>query len=328
MEIISVKDLHVHFEIYEGTSRVINGVTMSVERGEKVGLAGETGCGKTVMMKSILGSLPSPAGRIAGGFIHYKGQDITDLKGKAARRERLGMSFVPQNPMNSLNPVFTIGEQLLTVRKYSRMAPQMETRHRRRDVVRSLLAAVQLPDTHRIMSSYPVQLSGGMRQRVLMAMALAPEPEFLIADEPGTALDVTIQAQILNLLTKLVDRQRLTVLLITHNLGVMRTLTERLYIMYAGNIVEYGPTQDVLLNPLHPYTVGLIRSVPRLRARGMEGGIPGHIPDYLSPPAGCRFSPRCVYALEKCRYVLPDPVELRPRHYVSCHRSGGGGEGQ
>ncbi|MFQ5794284.1 MAG: ABC transporter ATP-binding protein [Candidatus Bipolaricaulia bacterium] len=318
--LLAVKDLEVHFEIYEGTVRVLNGVNLVVGRGEKVGLVGETGCGKSVTMKTIMGTLPIPPGRIVGGEIEFKGRDLLQLSRQELQKIKgKEISMVFQDPMNSLNPVFKIGTQLTDIIRFSGDKGRSDGLNRSEVTDRAIevLQAVQLPDPERIMESYPLQLSGGMRQRVLIAMALANEPELLIADEPGTALDVTVQDQILELLKELVQVKNISVLLITHNLGVVRETTDRVYVMYAGNIVEEAPTPELFANPKHPYTQGLLNSVPKLTGEGITSGIAGRIPDYLDPPPGCRFHPRCEFAMPICQQS-PPPFQVGDEHHAAC----------
>jgi peptide/nickel transport system ATP-binding protein len=319
---LEIRNLDVHFRTYQGVSRVLDGVSLRVSRGERVGLAGETGCGKTVTMKAVMGMLKTPPAIIPSGEIFLNGRDILS----SSPEERLRMkgteiSMIFQDPMSALNPVFTIREQLRdTIRFGSR---QGETSKLSRDAVRAkavtALREVGLPDPERIMQNYPFQLSGGMTQRVLIAMALVNEPGFLIADEPGTALDVTIQAQILDLLNELVNTKRLSILIITHNLGVMQEITERVYIMYGGQIVETAPTAVLFENPKHPYSQGLIASVPRLTGGELAKGIPGTVPEFFAIQSGCRFRTRCEHAMPVCSQKKPPLQVLEPSHHVACY---------
>jgi peptide/nickel transport system ATP-binding protein len=323
---LEIRDLDVHFRTYQGVSRVLDRVSLSVSRGERVGLAGETGCGKTVTMKAVMGMLKTPPAIIPSGEIFLDGHDILN----SSSEERLRMkgaeiSMIFQDPMSALNPVFTIKEQLRdTIRFGSRYS---ETPKLSRDGIHARAVAalreVGLPDPERIMQNYPFQLSGGMRQRVLIAMALVNEPSFLVADEPGTALDVTIQAQILDLLNELVGTKKISILIITHNLGVMQEIAERVYVMYDGQIVETAPTAVLFENPKHPYSQGLIASVPRLTGGEMAKGVPGTVPDFFAIQSGCRFKTRCEHAMPVCSQKKPPLQVFEPSHHVACYLYGG-----
>lgn len=316
--LLSVNDLHVHFKVYGGTLKVLDGVHFTMYPGERVGLVGETGCGKTTTMKSILRILPMPPARIAGGEIYFKGQDILRMKQKELRKVRSeGISMIFQDPTAALNPVFTVGQQLEAVVKYSIEGKNLSRKEIRERTLQPL-REVALPDPERMLDTYPVQLSGGMRQRVCIAMALAASRELLIADEPGTSLDVTIQDQILRLLRTLVEEKDVSVILITHTLGVVRETTDRVYVMYAGRMVEVADTQALFDNPLHPYTHGLMEAVPRLTGGGVADGIAGRIPDYMHPPKGCRFHPRCPRAMEVCKEEKPTFYRIDDNHQVAC----------
>ncbi len=317
--LLEVRDLHVHFAVYGGLLKVLDGVSLVVHRGEKIGLVGETGCGKTTMMKALLRVLPSSA-RIPAGEILFEGRDVLSM----SRRELSGLrgrgiSMIFQDPTAALNPVFSVGEQLEIVIAHSAAAAgRPVSRRSARAQAEASLQKVALADPERLLRSYPVQLSGGMRQRVCIGMALATGPALLIADEPGTSLDVTIQDQILRLLQALVNEHHASVILITHTLGVVREMTERVYVMYAGNIVETAGTARLFASPSHPYTKGLLQTVPRLTGGGIAAGIPGRIPDYLSPPTGCRFHPRCPFAMEICRQSKPPLFHIDDDHDVAC----------
>ena len=316
--LLEIRVLHVHFDVYGGTLTVLDGVNFTVHSGEKGGLVGETGCGKTTTMKSILRILPVPPARIPGGEIYFKGQDVLKMGGEQLRRMRSeGISMIFQDPTTALNPVFTVGQQLEAVVKYSIEGKKLSKKEIREQAIIPL-KEVAMPDPERILDSYPIQLSGGMRQRVCIAMALVASRELLIADEPGTSLDVTIQDQILRLLHKLVEEKNVSVILITHTLGVVRETTDRVYVMYAGNMVEAAATKELFANPLHPYTHGLMAAVPRLTGGGVSDGIPGRIPDYLNPPPGCRFHPRCPQAMDICRQEKPAFYQLSENHQVAC----------
>jgi peptide/nickel transport system ATP-binding protein len=315
--LLEIKDLAVHFHVYGGILRVLDGVSFAVHRGEKVGLVGETGCGKTTTMKATLRVLPMPPARIAGGQILFQGQDLLKMRDDRLRKVRgRGISMIFQDPTAALNPVFSIGQQIQAVVRHStdKRLSRSEIHNRMIQPLRE----VALPDPERMLGSYPIQLSGGMRQRVCIAMALVADPKLLIADEPGTSLDVTIQDQILRLLGRLVEEKDLSVILITHTLGIVRELTDRVYVMYAGTMVEVADTEELFRDPLHPYTHGLMEAVPRLTGGGVSDGIPGRIPDYLHPPPGCRFHPRCPHVMEVCRQEKPGFYRVSPDHGVAC----------
>jgi peptide/nickel transport system ATP-binding protein len=321
--LLEIKDLYVQFDVYGGTLKVVDGVSFVVQKGQKVGLVGETGCGKTTTMKAILRILPMPPARIAGGEIYFKGQDILRMGQSQLRKVRgEGISMIFQDPTAALNPVFTVGQQLSAVVKYSMEGKKLSKKEIREQALIPL-REVSLPDPERMLDSYPVQLSGGMRQRVCIAMALVASRELLIADEPGTSLDVTIEDQILRLLHGLVEEKNVSVILITHTLGVVREITDRVYVMYAGNMVEVAGTQELFANPSHPYTHGLMEAVPRLTGGGVSDGIPGRIPEYISPPTGCRFHPRCLQAMDICRQKKPAFYALGDDHEVACFLYGG-----
>ncbi len=300
--LLSVRSLSVDFWSYGRRSQVLRQVSLDVPAHRHVALVGESGCGKSVTMRAIMGILPTPPARIVGGEICFDGRDLLSLR--PTEREALrgtAMSMVFQDPMTSLNPVFTIGDQMATILKYAdRRLGRARGRAARMARVCEVLAQVRMPDPERIANSYPIMLSGGMRQRVLIAMALLSEPRLLIADEPGTALDVTTQAQILKLLRDLVDDRGLALLMITHNLGVVRESADYVYVMYAGSVVERGPTRELFARPRHPYTRALIECVPKLSGDTTFRGIDGAPPDYSAPPPGCRFAPRCSLATAEC----------------------------
>jgi len=320
-QLLEIKNLHVGFRTFEGELKVLNGVDMVIGEGEKVGLVGETGCGKTTTVKSVLRVLPTPPARITGGEIFYRGKDILKMKPGEIRSLRRGeMSAIFQDPLAALNPVFTVGHQLRDVIKYSSRARHGKHLSKKeiRDRSIAVLKETGMPDSERILSNYPVQLSGGMRQRVCISEALSAAARLLMADEPTTNLDVTIQAQILRRLNELVAKRRPSILLISHSLGVVRNLTERVYIMYAGNIVEVARTKDLFADPSHPYTKALLKTVPKLTGEGISQGIPGRIPNYLNPPEGCRFHPRCGHAMPICKKERPALFILGDSHKVAC----------
>jgi len=319
--LLAIKDLHVGFRIFEGRLHVLNGVLLDVREGERVGLVGETGCGKTTTVKSVLRVLPTPPAVVLGGEIVYRGHDVLKMSRRqmtALRRHELTAIF--QDPLQSLNPVFTIGTQLRDIVKDSAIG--QGRRLSRREVEARCIQALQetgMPDPERIMTNYPVQLSGGMRQRICIAEALSTNARLLLADEPTTNLDVTIQDQILRKLDELVDEKGASVVMITHSMGVVRDLTQRVNIMYAGSIVEAGGTRVLLEAPKHPYTRGLMASVPKLTGEGISEGIPGRIPNYLDPPSGCRFHPRCEHRMEICDQESPPFYEIGDGHRAACY---------
>jgi len=319
--LLAVRELYVGFRIFEGDLKVLNGICLDVNEGERVGLVGETGCGKTTTVKSILRVLPMPPAKITGGKILYHGRDVLAMKRRqmqALRRHEMTAIF--QDPLQSLNPVFKIGMQLRDIVKDSALGGG--SRLSRREVNARCVEALRetgMPDPERIMTNYPVQLSGGMRQRVCIAEALVTDARLMLADEPTTNLDVTIQDQILRKLDELVEEKDASVLMITHSMGVVRDLTQRVYVMYAGSIVEVGETRALLAEPRHPYTQGLMRSVPKLTAEGISDGIPGRIPSYLDPPSGCRFHPRCEHAMEVCKSESPPSHQVGEDHFVACY---------
>jgi peptide/nickel transport system ATP-binding protein len=317
--LLDIKDLYVQFDVFGGSLKVLDGVNFTVHTGEKVGLVGETGCGKTTTMKAVLRVLPMPPARVPGGEIYFKGQDILKMSGRELSRVRGGgISMVFQDPTAALNPVYTVGQQLRSAVKYSSAGDTSLSRGEIQQRAAAALKDVALPDAERLLKNYPFQLSGGMRQRVCIAMALAGSRELIIADEPGTSLDVSIQDQILRLLRRLVEERNTSIILITHTLGVVRELADRVYVMYAGNMVEVGPTEELFSQPCHPYTLGLMAAVPKLTGGGIADGIAGRIPDYLDPPPGCRFNPRCDRAMEICRKEKPRFYRVSEDHEVAC----------
>jgi len=320
---LDIRNLHVYFRVYEGISRVLDGINLKVYKGERVGLAGETGCGKSITMKTVMGMLKIPLAIIPHGEIILNGRNVL----KMSQHELLHIkgseiSMIFQDPMNALNPVFPIKAQLFDAIRFTGKGLKGKRKISKEEIKKRAiksLSEVRLPDPERILRSYPLELSGGMQQRVLIAMALVKKPNFLIADEPGTALDVTIQAQILDLLTKLVNTRGISILLITHNLGVIQTTTERVYIMYAGQIAETAPTAKLFEDPKHPYTQALFSSVPRLTGEEIAEGIKGTVPDYIDAPTGCRFHPRCLHVMQVCKTEKPPSVEIGPEHHVACY---------
>lgn len=319
--LLEIKNLHVQFRVFDGELKVLNGVDMVVNEGEKVGLVGETGCGKTTTMKSVLQVLPTPTAKISTGEIIYKGRDILKMRPSEIERLRTNeITAIFQDPLAALNPVFTISQQLCDVVRYSsrdggrKYLSKKEVRSRAIGVLKE----TGMPDPERILTNYPMQLSGGMRQRICISEALSVRAKLLIADEPTTSLDVTIQDQVLRLLADLVEKRNMSIILITHALGIVRQLTDRVYVMYAGNIVETAGTKELFANPLHPYTRGLLRAIPRLTGEGISRGIEGRIPNYLNPPAGCRFYPRCEYRMAECLKAFPPIFTTGDNHGTAC----------
>ncbi len=317
-DLLTVRDLAIAFETDAGLLRAVDGVSFSIPRGRTLGLVGESGCGKSVTALSLLGLLPRPSGRIVGGAIHFEGADLAaaspaDLQ--RIRGGRIGMVF--QEPMTALNPVHRIGRQLAEVFLLHRTRDRAEADRLAVD----MLAKVGIPAPELRARDYPHQLSGGMRQRVVIAMALACSPALLIADEPTTALDVTIQAQILDLLRGLQRELGMAILLITHDLGVVAEMCDEVVVMYAGRIAERGPVEAIFEHPAHPYTRGLLAAVPRLEAERKTrlATIPGLVPGLAEMPAGCRFANRCAFAAPVCS-TAPALETLAEDHTVACHR--------
>ena len=363
--VLEVKGLRVDFRTYAGDVKALNGVELTVEKGEILGLVGESGCGKSVTALAIAGLLPQNA-EVVSGEILLEGRDLLRLTKEELRLTRLGeIAIVFQDPATYLNPVISIGAQITEILTSDRkrfqaelvgaglkelqdrtegkpLSPALEkegrrlrsiepsSRLRRGEVKRlakllalSYLRMVKLPDPARVFKMYPFELSGGMRQRAIIAMALARRPKLLLADEITTALDVTVQAQILRLLKELKERIDASVILITHDLAVVAELCDRAAVMYAGNIVEVAEVTELFANPLHPYTKGLLEAIPRPDARAELKSITGSVPDLIFPPTGCRFHPRCPFAFERCPKVDPPLVEVSPGHKVACLLYGG-----
>ena len=313
--LLDVRDLRTVFGGGDQTVYAVNGVSFKVRRGETVALVGESGCGKSVTALSLARLIPQPPGRFAGGEILYGGRDVLKMSDAELRSLRgREISYVFQEPGESLNPVFTVGYQIGEAIRLHRKDVELKE-----EVIR-LMRLVGLPEPERRMNAYPHELSGGMQQRAMIAMALACHPSLLIADEPTTALDVTIQAQIMELLGSLQEQLGMAVLLITHNLGLVADVAHWINVMYAGRIVESGPADEVLAAPSHPYTKGLLEAVPRLAgSTGRLKGIEGQVPNAARLPAGCAFHPRCPKAQERCRIDGPGWDSVGERHSVSCH---------
>lgn len=315
--VVEVKDLHVSFRIFEGHLKVLNGINMKVHRGEKVSIVGESGCGKTTTINSIAQILPRQA-RADKGEIYFNGENVFKMSPRKIKDLRSkGISVIFQDPIASLNPVFNIGNQMKEVIYYSGIEGASSKKVQNESVIKAL-KETSLPDPERIMKSYPFQLSGGMRQRICIAMSLSTPRDLVIADEPTTNLDVTIQDQVLKTLKQRVDEKGSALILITHSLGVAREVADRIYVMYAGTMVETATSEELFREALHPYTRGLMSCVPKLSGGGIATGIPGRIPDYLNPPKGCRFAPRCEKALEICHESMPPAFEPVEGHQVAC----------
>jgi oligopeptide/dipeptide ABC transporter ATP-binding protein len=318
--LLDVINLKTHFHTDDGLVKAVDGVSFQVQQGRTLGVVGESGCGKSVASLSILRLIPSPPGRIVGGRILFKGRDLLELSEDQMRKIRGNeISMVFQEPMTSLNPVFTCGDQIVEAIVLHQKLNKKEAKARAVEMLR----LVGIPSPEQRVDEYPHQLSGGMRQRVMIAMALSCNPSLLIADEPTTALDVTIQAQILELLAKLGDELSMSVMAITHDLGVIAEVADRVVVMYAGRVAEYADVDHIFNSPLHPYTVGLLQSIPRL---GQEHErlkvIPGVVPNPVNFPTGCRFHPRCSLVEGRCRAEEPELRELSPGHFVGCWRPG------
>ncbi len=319
--LLEIRGLKTHFATDEGMVHAVDGVDLALDRGETLGVVGESGCGKSVTALTVMKLLAMPPARIVAGEIRWRGRDLVPLPQEAMRAIRSKeIAMVFQEPMTSLNPVYTVGEQIAEVLRLH------EGLGRRAAMARAaeMLGLVHIPHPERRVRDYPHQFSGGMRQRVMIAMALSCNPQLLIADEPTTALDVTIQAQILDLLGELKAKMGMAVMLITHAMGVIAETAQRVVVMYAGKVVEEAPVAELFRAPRHPYTQGLIRSIPRIdlaatRKQRLEA-IPGVVPSLLEPGPGCRFAPRCAYAREECR-ATPPLREIGAGHKVACVRA-------
>lgn len=314
MPLLEIKNLQLDFITHAGRARAVDGVSLTLGAGETVCLVGESGCGKSVTAQSIARLVPTPPARYAAGEILLNGRDVLQMTAAELRAIRGGVvSYVFQDPSASLNPVFRVGAQIKEALKLHRPAQATEA-----EVIR-LLKLVGIPAPEARLKNYPFELSGGMQQRVMIAMALASEPRLLIADEPTTALDVTIQAQILDLLRDLKHRLGMAILLITHNLGIVGDIADRVAVMYAGQIVELAPARALLQQPRHPYTRALMASVPKLRGAAQRlTAIPGNVPRLEDFPPGCRFAPRCPIAKAECSQTAPELIEVTKHHWVRC----------
>jgi oligopeptide/dipeptide ABC transporter ATP-binding protein len=311
--------LRTHFASERGEVHAVDGVDLSLERGRTLGIVGESGCGKSVTALSIMGLVPQPPGRIAGGEVLFEGEDLLQAPARRMRDlrgDKLSMIF--QEPMTSLNPAFPAGDQVAEALLRHRKVSPKEAR----DQAVEMLRKVRIPSPERRARDYPHQLSGGMRQRVMIAMALACDPRLLIADEPTTALDVTIQAQILELMRLLRAELATAIILITHDLGVIAELADDVIVMYAGKVVERCAAERLFAEPQHPYTIGLLGSIPRLDlAQARLSAIEGVVPDPVAFPQGCRFHPRCPFAVDKCRAEIPPLLKVSENHEAACWRA-------
>ena len=324
--VLEIDDLHIEFKSPDGLVKAVDGLSYYVREGETLGVVGESGCGKSVTALSILQLIPNPPGRISGGTIHFQGKSLLDLAEdqiEAIRGNDISMIF--QEPMTSLNPLYTVGKQI----SEALMLHQGMNRREAMDHAVEMLRRVSIPEPEARVNNYPHQLSGGMRQRVMIAMAICCNPKVLIADEPTTALDVTIQAQILDLMRGLQEDTGTAIILITHDMGVVAENADRVVVMYAGRKVEEADVDELFDNPGHPYTRGLLGSIPNLEEvahyegeRGRLTEITGMVPSLSDLPVGCAFAPRCRFAVDKCNQAYPPLEETRPGHWIACWRSG------
>jgi oligopeptide/dipeptide ABC transporter ATP-binding protein len=320
--VLTLENLIVRFRLRRGELTAVDGVSFTVHRRETFGLVGESGSGKSVTARSIMRLIPDPPGKITGGSIVFQGRDVltlSDAEMRALRGRHIAMVF--QEPMSALNPVFTVCAQISDALRTNLGLSRKEARER----VVELLALVGIPSPRKRLDSYVHEFSGGMRQRVMLAMALSCNPDFLIADEPTTALDVTIQATILELITGMIDRFGMSLIFITHNLGVVAHACDTIGVMYASHMVELGAKREIFRNPQHPYTVGLLNSIPQLdREAEYLTPITGAVCNMMDPPKGCKFHPRCAHAMDICKRETPALREVAPAHYAACHLHGRG----
>ncbi len=313
--ILEVNDLHVTFSTYGGTVQAVRGVNFHLDKGETLAIVGESGCGKSVTSNAIMRLIPDPPGKIAAGSIFFKGEDLATYSEKKMRSIRgVDISMIFQDPMTALNPTLTIGTQLMEgLKEHKKITGQ-----KAKEKAIEMMNLVGIPNPEERLKQYPHQFSGGMRQRIVIAIALICDPDLLIADEPTTALDVTIQAQILELFSTIQERTGVSIILITHDLGVVAKIADRIVVMYAGKIIESGSKREIFYESRHPYTQGLLNSVPRLDAKGELKPIAGTPPDLFSPPKGCPFTARCPFAMEVCDKVYPAPEKISDTHHVDC----------
>jgi peptide/nickel transport system ATP-binding protein len=306
-ELLDVRTLSVGYRTERGLVQALDGVSLTIGRGEVVGLVGESGCGKSTLARTILGVLPAPAAVVTGGHVGFAGSDLLALSSAQLTRDIRGrrITIVPQDPFGSLNPLFTVGTQMLDLMKWK--SPRQSGRAEILKSILAMLQEVQIPDPRQALTKLPHELSGGQRQRIMIAMALLPEPELIIADEPTTALDVTVQAQILRLLLREVKQRGVSVLFTTHDLGTAWEICDRVVVMYAGQEVEAAPKATFFTSPQHPYTAKLLDSLPK-KGGGVPDDIPGEIPSLVAQPSGCRFHPRCSYATVECAAARPPAI--------------------
>lgn len=318
-KLLEIKDLKTYFYTDDGIVKAVDGVNFSVESGKTIGIVGESGCGKSVTAMSILRLIPDPPGKIVSGEILFNGKDLTKISEEELRHIRGNdISVIFQEPMTSLNPVFTVGYQIMEALMLHQKLSEEEAKKKAVEMIK----LVGIPRAEKIVDEYPHQLSGGMRQRVMIAMALSCQPKLLIADEPTTALDVTIQAQILELMNELKNKLNTSIMLITHDLGVVAEMSDHVIVMYSGKVVEDAPVDELFKNPRHPYTIGLMNSIPSLIEEGERlESIEGAVPNPLYLPKGCYFHPRCKFATDECRNGQPELREIAPSHKVSCFRA-------
>jgi peptide/nickel transport system ATP-binding protein len=319
MALLEIKGLKTHFKTDDGWLHAVDGVDMAIDAGETLGVVGESGCGKSVTAKTVLKLIDMPPGKIVAGQVLWQGRDLVPLGGSEMRRIRAKeIAIIFQEPMTSLNPVYTVGEQIAESVRLHDGTSRKESMERAVEMLR----LVRIPTPERRARDYPHQFSGGMRQRVMIAIALACNPKLLIADEPTTALDVTIQAQILDLMQELKERLGMAVMLITHAMGVVAETAQRVVVMYAGKVVEEAPVAELFAHPRHPYTQGLIRSIPRIDTAATHKvrleAIAGTVPTLVAPPEGCRFAARCKFATPACTAATPALREVAPGHKVAC----------
>lgn len=314
--ILEIKDLKVSFDTFGGEVQAVRGVELQLKKGETLGLVGESGSGKSITSKAIMGLIPKPAGRVKSGEILFNGKDLLKYKEKQMQNVRGSeVSMIFQDPMTSLNPTMTIGKQIMEGLIKHQKLNKRDAKKRAIE----LLGQVGIPNPETRVSQYPHQFSGGMRQRVVVAIAIACNPKLLIADEPTTALDVTIQAQILDLMRDLQDKMDTSIILITHDLSIVANMAQKVAVMYGGMIVETGDVDEIFYQPKHPYTWGLLSSMPRLHSKNDELlAIPGSPPDLLKPPQGCPFAPRCPHAMKVCNEHMPEYTNVSEEHHVAC----------
>jgi dipeptide transport system ATP-binding protein len=315
-KILEIEDLHVHFTTYGGTVQAVRGVSLYLNKGETLAIVGESGSGKSVTSNSIMQLIPSPPGEIVKGSIRFKGRDLVQTSKKEMRAIRgVDISMIFQDPMTALNPTLTVGDQLTEGLKQHTSISAENAKKK----AMAMLRLVGIADPDNRFKQYPHQFSGGMRQRIVIAMALICEPDLLIADEPTTALDVTIQAQIMELFSEIQEKTGVSIILVTHDLGVVARVADRVAVMYGGKIVEIGDKDAIFYNPQHPYTIGLLHSVPRLDMQeAMLQPIDGTPPDLFAPPQGCPFTARCANAMQVCANVYPPATNLSASHQVEC----------